>query len=248
MPSSVLHAGRRAERRPGEAADDALRLTARGAGRRPVLALGSAALVLTCVAVFVALYAHAGSKVPVLLVTRAVAQGAPIPASDLRVVDVPATPGLAVVPASRAHEVIGRTATSAIGAGSLLSRADLGSSGGVPAGDVVVGVAAQAGQLPAGGVEVGDRVDVDVTGGSGSVDAAAATAPTGGTGSTGSVTLSGGVIAEDVPVVAVTAGGAVGTATSSSVVSVAVPAAAGPFVANASVAGQAALTLVGPAR
>jgi len=247
MAPSLLHADRRIDRRGARhGTDEPLRLLARGTSRRPLLALGSLALVVTSTAAFVGLYAHAGARQPVLALQRTVTPGSRITASDLTVVDISATRGLASIPVHDARQVVGQTAATLLVTGTLVTRAELKTSSGTPSGDVIVGVAAQPGQLPAGGVRAGDIVDVDVTAPSGSLDATAQGSPA-PTGSAATVTVSGAVIAQDARIVGV-ADGSGRAGGGPTVVSVAVPEAIGPLVANASVAGQVAITLVSGAR
>ncbi len=67
-----------------EAADTS-RLTPIARRRRPALAVGSLALVVTCIAVFVSVYLKAGHEVPVLVVAKTVSQGQMLTASDIAV-------------------------------------------------------------------------------------------------------------------------------------------------------------------
>jgi len=76
-------------------------------------------------ALFVALYASAGARRPVLAVARAVPVGSVITASDLRAVRVAEDPGLAPIGAGAAQSVVGQRAAVALVPGTLLTRADL---------------------------------------------------------------------------------------------------------------------------
>ncbi len=159
----VSTAGRRAETR------SEFRLPAVARGRRPLVAVASTALVLASVAIFASLYSSADHQVPVLVVTTTIHQGQRIIGSDLGTVDVAASGGLSVVPVADATELSGTWAASTIPAGSLINRSDVTTSRPLAVGTGVVGLALKDGQLPAGGVEPGDRVMIVVTPATGSV-------------------------------------------------------------------------------
>ena len=86
------------------------------------------------------------------------------PETTLRVVRIAFSTGMAPIAADKASLVVGRTAAVSLLRGTLLSTTELTSRRGPVHGQAVVGVATDAGQLPAGGVAVGDTVDVILTG------------------------------------------------------------------------------------
>ena len=221
--------------------------------RRPALLAGSAVLLTACTALFVSAYLKAGHQVPVLGISHAVPQGAVITSSDLTVVRLAASGLLEPVPASEASQVVGRRASVGLLPGSLLTRAEVTSGSPVPPGDAIVGVSVKQSQLPAEGVNVGERVDVVLTGipGSPAFATTGGSAPSSG-GQSGQAAASplgdvaavvaGAVVAGHVVVTAFTPGTAAnGNAIA---VSVLVPATVAPVVATASAAGQVALVAV----
>ena len=240
------------------------------ARRRPALAAVSAVLFLGSTAAVAAAFSHAQATTAVLAVRTRLAPGDTISANDLQVVHVHVAGGdVATVPASAEASVVGRRAVGELPAGALLAPADTARRYLPPPGSAVVGVAAAPGALPAGGVRVGDEVDIVATGsgapagsvGGTSPAAASATpassatstselgrasvAPSGSAVPSGSSTSSAvpaGVVAGPATVVAVAPTAASGGGL---VVSVVVPLAVAPGVAALSSSGTAALVVVG---
>jgi hypothetical protein len=222
-----------------------LRFLGSGHRRRPTVAIGSLALVTSCVAIFSSLYLHAGNRVAVLAVARDVPQGHVVTSDDLIVVSISLSAGLSPVSAGDLRRVVGRRAAVSLLPGTLLAVNDLAVGKGPARGNAVVGVATKAGQLPAGGVVTGDTVDVILTGS----PATLATGLAAGVATTGSSTTSdqvevGGILAPNATVTGVAAPSS--SSPDTIVVSVLVPSALAPLVASASAAGQTALVLVGP--
>src|ERR1700722_17146420 len=89
--------------------------------RRPALAVGSLALVVACVAVFVSVYLKAGNETSVLAVDRGVPPGQVLQADDLTVVRITTNSSIATVPAADASVVVGRRAANRLEPDSLLS-------------------------------------------------------------------------------------------------------------------------------
>ena len=136
-----------------------------GRRRRNWPRVGAAsALALLCGALFVLLYASAGSRHPFLAVARAVAPGQVITSADLTTARVPSDPALSPIPADEASLVIGRHAAVALVPGTLLTSSDVASGPLVASGDASVGLDLKPGQLPAG-LEPGDSVLVIQTAG-----------------------------------------------------------------------------------
>jgi hypothetical protein len=102
------------------------------------------------VAVFwqVDLRAHAGESF--LAVARPVPVGEVITEADVQVVRVADTSGLALMPAGRRDQVVGRTAAVPLAAGSLLTEGQVGPAAWPPAGQAVIAVPVKAGRAPAG--------------------------------------------------------------------------------------------------
>jgi hypothetical protein len=228
-----------------------LRLEPVSKRRRPALAAGSIALVIASVAVFVSVYAKAGSQVSVLAVERAVPQGQVLTAADLDIVRISTASGIATVSAAEAGAVIGRRAGELLEAGTLLAPDELVSTYSPPAGQAIVGVAAKEGQLPASGVQPGEAVDIILTGLPGEEDAASLgseatgapssdTTPTDagtGPGVVGALLVPDALVLEADPSPASSGADAVD-------VSLLVPSSQAPLVASAAVAGQVALVVV----
>jgi hypothetical protein len=232
----------RPDQRPTQ---DALRFLGSRHRRRPTLAVASLALVTLCVAIFTNIYVHAGNRVAVLAVAHDVPQGHAVTSHDLLVVSISLSGGLAPIPARYLGRVVGRKAAVSLVSGTLLTLNELTGVNDPAPGHAVVGVATKAGQLPAGGVAIGDTVDVLLTGSSATLSAGGSGALTSTSGGGSSQQLEiGGVLAPRATVI-----GVANPRSSSSdpiVVSVLVPSNLAPLVASASAAGQVALALVGP--
>ncbi len=154
-----------------------VRPSADGQGRRSAVGAPAAParrrrLPLTVVAVLVAagsalvfalLWLNAGDRRAVLAVAAAVAAGEVIEAGDVVVVRVSVDPVLAPLPASARADVIGETATVDLVAGTLLTDAQVGAEALLPAGQAVVGLALDGGQVPTPRLAAGDRVQVVAT-------------------------------------------------------------------------------------
>lgn len=214
--------------------DVAVRLRPVAAGRRPVLALAAGLVVLVSTAVVIEEFQAAGRTVAVAEVTHTLSPGDTLQADDLSSVRVHVPAGVAVVRAAAADLLVGRPVSARLPAGSLLAPGDVGVAGPAP-GSAVVGLAVAPGQAPAGGVSDGQHVEVVVTAPASGVGAA----PSTGTAAS-DVPAPGTVVVADAPVVDV----APGSSTGSTVVSIVVPTAQAPLVAELSAAGTAALVSV----
>ncbi|MGI8778095.1 MAG: SAF domain-containing protein [Acidimicrobiales bacterium] len=120
--------------------------------------VGLAAVVLGAL-LFAALYTSVDKRQAVLGVARPVAAGQVIGAGDLRVVRVSSATGITPLPASRQATVIGKTAGVGLVPGSLLVESQLGSSSDLHPGQAVVAIALKAGQAPPS-LRAGTRVEV----------------------------------------------------------------------------------------
>jgi hypothetical protein len=147
-------------------------------GRRRWPAATLAVLVAAgAAAAFVLLWLSAGERRAVIVVARPVPAGQRVAAEDLTQARVAADPQVEVIAAGDASEVVGQTARTDLVAGELLSRGELGGDGGLAAGEALAGLALEPGRLPAGNVEVGDRVQVLDTGASEQAGQAGGSAP-----------------------------------------------------------------------
>jgi len=102
---------------------------------------------------------HLGSREEVLVVSAPLAAGQVITSSDLETVRVSTGTGLQVVPVGDEASVVGSPVAVPLVAGSLLTRAELGSTAPVASGSDVVAVGLKAGQYPPD-LAPGDRVQV----------------------------------------------------------------------------------------
>jgi hypothetical protein len=137
-----------------------LRIGLPGPRRQPALIVLGIALMLITAAVAGALYLRVGNREPVLVMARSVPVGQAIADRDLAEVNVAADPSVKTIPAAQRAQVVGQVAAAALPEGALLTRAQL-SAQAVPApGQAKVGVVLQPGQLPAEGLDPGDRVMV----------------------------------------------------------------------------------------
>jgi hypothetical protein len=222
-------------------------------GRRPVVTVASALLVLASIAIFASIYSSAGRRVPVLVVTSTIQQGQRIVSADLGTAQVASSGGLATIPVSSADELSGTWAAVTVPAGSLLTRGDVTAHRPVSGGNAVVGLALKDGQLPSTGLVPGDEVMVVQTLGAGTV------LPLAGTGGDGTTVNAGAGAAEGSNVGAPSSTGvlvgqatifqtAVPSATSpsgaSELVSVEVPSTLAAAVATAAAASQVSLVLL----
>jgi hypothetical protein len=102
---------------------------------------------------------HLGSREEVLVVSEPLAAGQVITSSDLETVRVSTGTGLQVVPVGDEASVVGSPVAVPLVAGSLLTRAEVGSTAPVASGSDVVAVGLKAGQYPPD-LAPGDRVQV----------------------------------------------------------------------------------------
>ena len=229
-----------------------LRLQPRGHRRRPALAVGSVALVVACVAVFVSVYLRAGHEVSVLGVAQTVSTGQILEADDLVVVRISMNSGIATVPAADASSVVGRRAAERLEPDTLLAANELVASYSPPPGEAVVGVAAKDGQFPSSGVTPGETVDVVLTGLPGQQDSSSAISESTGdqspsTDATGQPGDSTGIVLVPDAVVLESASAPASSGSDGLDVSLLTPVALAPLVASASTAGQIALVVVASA-
>jgi hypothetical protein len=102
---------------------------------------------------------HLGSREEVLVVSEPLAAGQVITSSDLETVRVSTGTGLQVVSAGDEASVVGAPVAVPLVAGSLLTRAEVGTTAPVASGSDVVAVGLKAGQYPPD-LAPGDRVQV----------------------------------------------------------------------------------------
>ena len=98
--------------------------------------------------------------VAVVALRNDVPRGATITAQDLTTVDINPEPALRTVPASQLAQVVGKRAAVDLAAGVLLPPAAIADTITPPAGQSVVGLALDPGQMPAIELKVGDKVRI----------------------------------------------------------------------------------------
>jgi len=201
-------------------------LRRRERAQRGLIATG-VVLVLACGLGAGLLFEHQGGKVSVIKVAKAVPAGHTIEADDLTTAqmasdDIPAYAG------NHMSEVVGKTAVVGLVPGEILNKAMVTTRPATPVGYVVAGVSLKPGQLPAGGVSAGDQVMVILLP-SQSGDGASSGSGSAATVLENSVRVSAAAASPD------------GTST---VVSLLIPKADAPQLAQANNAGLVALTQV----
>lgn len=171
----------------------------------------------------------------VLAVARPVPVGARITAADLTTANETNDPHLSPIPASQKQQILGLIARVPLSPGELLTRAQVGRSGGFVPGQVLVALALRPGQFPQRGVQPGQKILVVTTPG-----ASAGGSPAGDT--------SGKPAAETQPIPATVADvGSFDQATGQTVIDIRVDQADGVAVAQLASSGNVALLLL-PAR
>lgn len=119
-------------------------------------------LILMVVAVFggASLVKSAQARTPVLVAAGAVEPGEMIEASDLRVVDISLSGGVAYVPASMQTQLVGRVATEPLWEGKLLGPSSVSQAPPLPAGSVAMSLLLKPDRAVAGSIRSGDSVAV----------------------------------------------------------------------------------------
>lgn len=126
--------------------------------RRPALIAGATALIVVSGAAGAVAYQHAGARVPVVVVTQAVAPGQTLQAADLATANVSPTSQLQTVPSSSLRSMIGQQASTGLVPGQLLVPSDVTPQLLPGAGQVVVGFSLKPGQAPAQAFTPGTNV------------------------------------------------------------------------------------------
>ena len=126
--------------------------------KRPGYAVVAIVLIVGLAGLGAYFYSKAGQKTPVVVVTQDVPAGHRIDRSDLSTVDVAG--GVTAIGGSNLDSVVGQVATVELLPGVLLQRAMVTPTNPLPSGSSMVGVELRPGQLPAGGLRDGTRVQV----------------------------------------------------------------------------------------
>lgn len=131
--------------------------TARASARNRSRILVGCLLALGCAFAAAVLYSDAGERRPVLVVARPVAAGQTIEATDLREVMVATDGDVETISASDRSDVVGRTASVPLAAGSMLTADQVGDSTLLDPSEAVLGAVLGEGLYPAE-LRAGDRV------------------------------------------------------------------------------------------
>ncbi|WP_051969366.1 SAF domain-containing protein [Kitasatospora azatica] len=142
----------------GEARPVAPSRSLRARRRRPGVIAMAAALIAAGGLGGAVLYNSTGQRIAVLALARDIPYGHTITADDLVVARIASDPALAPVSAADLTRAIGLRATTDLHRGALLLASDLTNAVVVQPGMQQVGLPVHASQLPAAGVEVGQRI------------------------------------------------------------------------------------------
>lgn len=146
--------------------------------RRPGMIALAVALVGAGILAGAAVYTATNHRVSVLVATANVQPGSVISAGDVGSASVSAGPGVQVIPADQAQQVIGQIAGTALHPGMLLTSAEITSLRPPAPGQVLVPLPMRPSGLPASGLAPGDHVLIVPTPGEQGQAGSAAAAPT----------------------------------------------------------------------
>ncbi len=116
-------------------------------------------LMLGCGAAAGALVLASDASLAVVAAARELPPGTVITAQDLRAAELSGS-GLAAIPADKAGTLLGKTVLGAVPAGTLLNAGMVASAPSPGAGQVAVGLALEASQLPAAELAAGRQVEI----------------------------------------------------------------------------------------
>lgn len=152
--------------------------------RRPGMIALAMAMIGAGIVANTAVYSATNHRVPVLVAQAYVPAGAPIRATDLGTASVAVGPGVQFIAAAQLRQVVGQVAGTTLHPGMLLTAAELTTSRPPGYGRVLVPLPVRPSELPASGLQPGDRVLVVATPGDqgqpGSAGAPALSAPVAG--------------------------------------------------------------------
>jgi hypothetical protein len=194
--------------------------------RRPALAALAVLLILSGALTSAYLVMASGERVSAIRISQPVAAGQRIPAGALEEVQIGNT-GIEFISWSERARVTRAYAAVTLVKGALLTNGMVTQDDAAAGGRVIVGLALKPGQLPAGGLQPGDRVSLYGVGGQNTVGVRAGT-----------------TLAEDAVVYGVTAGGEQTLQSDQTMISVAVPPEQAPQVTLAASAGAVAVALI----
>lgn len=131
--------------------------------RRPMMIALAVAMACAGVVVSAAVYQRSDHQASVVIVTRPVAAGAVVTASDLGTTRITTGSGVSVIPAAQLGQVSGQVAAVALRPATLLSPAELTTARPPGAGQQLVAVPVRPADLPVTGLSPGDHVLVVAT-------------------------------------------------------------------------------------
>lgn len=126
--------------------------------RRPVLVLVGAVLVTIGALAVIWLVSSAGDRRDVVVLARDVTYGTTLTGEDLTTAAVAVEPGVQVVLADQAPNLVGQVLTADLPRGAVLAPGSVTPGGVIADGEVLVPVAMPSTRLPAGGLHAGDRL------------------------------------------------------------------------------------------
>jgi SAF domain len=148
----------------------ALRLTAPRQRVRLAWMLAGVVLIAGSALGFGVVAQQMAQRRPVVVISRPLPRGAVVTSADLAVAQVAADPGVALVPAGRSGDLVGRTLLTSLPAGALVTTELLGPAGlKFDDGSRTVGLELEPGGYPTPALSAGDRVSVVLTTDSGTV-------------------------------------------------------------------------------
>ncbi|MGH3388394.1 MAG: hypothetical protein ACRDOO_05895 [Actinomadura sp.] len=193
--------------------------------RRPALAALAVLLILGGALTSAYLVMASGQRVSAIRISQPVAAGQQIPAGALEEVQIGNT-GIEFISWAERGRVTEAYAAVPLVKGALLTNGMVARDGTAAGGRVIVGLALKPGQLPAGGLQPGDRVSLYGVGGQNAVGVRA------------------GPLAEDAVVYGVATAGEQTLQSDQTMISVAVPPEQAPQVTQAASAGAVAVALI----
>jgi hypothetical protein len=124
--------------------------------------------------VFLVMSLNSGNREPVLALAQSVTVGQVLTAQDLKQVNIAVDPGVSVVDANQASSMVGKTMSTSLSAGALLTPDAVGTGGFPAVGQALAALSLKAGQFPN---EVAPGSHVSVVFVPGQAGAAAASPP-----------------------------------------------------------------------
>ncbi|GEK19909.1 SAF domain-containing protein [Cellulomonas xylanilytica] len=128
--------------------------------RRPALVVAGVAMAVIGALAAVWLVSSSGQRVDVVVLARDVPYGSTITRDDLTTAAVSVEATVATVSARDLRDVVGQTAATVLAKGSLLSPAEVTTTGVVQPGEVLVPLPLTVEKMPAGGLTAGEHLGI----------------------------------------------------------------------------------------